>query len=61
MLRWFVEENIMEKAIKSLGKYFIEEEDVETKPERVPTAVLDEHVDVHLIRKFFPMMPGWWW
>ena len=48
-------------AIKSLGKYLIEEEDVETKPERVPTAVLDENVDVHLIRKFFPMMPGWWW
>ena len=53
MLRWFVEENIMEMAIKSLGKYLIEEEDVETKPERVPTAVLDENVDVHLIRKFF--------
>ena len=61
MLRWFVEKNIMEKAIKSLGKYLIEEEDVETKPERVPIAVLDENVDVHLIQKFFPMMPGWWW
>ena len=61
MLRWFVEENIMEKAIKGLGKYLIEEEDVETKPERVPTAVLDENVDVHLIRKFLLMIPGWWW
>ena len=53
MLRWFIEENIMEMAIKSLGKYFIEEEVVETRPESVPTAVLDEHVNVHLIRKFF--------
>ena len=53
MLRWFVEDSIVETAIKSLGKYLIDEEDVETRPERVPCAVLDENVDVHLIRKFF--------
>lgn len=53
MLRWFVEDNIVEMAIKSLGKYLIDEEDVETRLERVPCAVLDENVDVHLIRKFF--------
>jgi len=53
MLRWFVEDNIVEATIKSLGKYLIEEEDVETRPERASNAVLDENVDVHLIRKFF--------
>ena len=53
MLRWFVKDNIAETAIKSLGKYLIDEEDVETRPERVPCAVLDENVDVHLIRKLF--------
>ena len=44
MLRWFFEDNIAETTIKSLGKYFIDEEDVETRPERVPCAVLDENV-----------------
>ena len=31
----------------------IEEEHVEVQPELVPNAVLDENVDVHLVRKFF--------
>ena len=43
----------MAAAIKCPGKYLIEEEHVETRPEQLPDAVLDENVDVHLIRKFF--------
>ena len=42
-----------DRSYKSHGKYLIEEEDVETRPERVPDAVLDENVDVYLIRKHF--------
>lgn len=53
MLKWFVDGKVMAAAIKSPGKYLIEEEDVETRPDKLPDAVLDENVDVHLIRKFF--------
>ena len=53
MLRWFVEGKVMTAALKSPGKYLIEEQDVETRPDRVPDAILDENVDVHLIRRFF--------
>ena len=31
----------------------IQEEDVECKPERLPDSVVDENVDVHLVRKYF--------
>ena len=44
---------VAEATYKSLGKKLIEEEDVETRPERVPNAVIDENVDIHLIRKHF--------
>ena len=43
----------MAAAIKSPGKYPIEEEGMETKPEMVPVAVLDENVDVYLVWKIF--------
>ena len=51
MLKWFVEEQVAKEALKNPGKYLIEGEDVETLPEMIiPDAVLDENVDVHLIR-----------
>ena len=53
MLRWFVDEDVAEATYKSLGKKVVKGEDVETKPERVPNAVLDENVDLHLVRKYF--------
>ena len=53
MLSWFVDEAIVEATIKSLGKRLVEEEDVEKRPERVPNAILDENVDIYLIRKYF--------
>ena len=53
MLSWFVDEAIVEATIKSLGKRLVEEEDVETRPERVPNAILHENVDIYLIRKYF--------
>ena len=31
----------------------IQEEDVEIQPERITNAVIDENVDIHLIRRFF--------
>ena len=53
MLSWFVDEAIVEATIKSLGKRLVEEEDVETRPERVPNAILDENINIYLIRKYF--------
>ena len=34
------------------GKVLVEEEQVEVKPELLPDSVLDDNVDIHLIRKF---------
>lgn len=40
-------------AIKNPEIFLIEEQSVETRPEKLPDAVLDENVDIHLIRNFF--------
>ena len=50
MLRWFVDDDLVELA---LNGELIEEEFVECRPEVVPNAVLDENVDVFLVRKYF--------
>ena len=50
MLRWFVDDEILESA---LNGELIEEECVECQPEVVPNAVLDENVNDFLIQKFF--------
>ena len=52
MLKWFVDVEVAAGAIGHPRK-LIEEEHVEVRPERLPDAVLDENVDVNLIRKFF--------
>lgn len=49
MLLWFVSESDTSSAL--VGD-LIEEEEVECRPERISNAVLDENVDVNLIRKF---------
>ena len=41
----------MESAIKK--DHLIEEEEVECRPDRVPDAVVDENVDVCLVRRHF--------
>lgn len=51
MLKWFVENQIAKRAIQQ--QVMIEEDEVEVMPEKVSDAVLDENVDVHLIRKYF--------
>lgn len=47
MLRWFVDMDMQGP------KKLIEEEDVEVRPDCIPNAVLDDNVDIHLIRKYF--------
>ena len=53
MLRWFVDNEIMKAAIKNSKTFLIEELSVEARPEKIPDAVLDENVDIHIIRKYF--------
>ena len=39
-------------AIKD-SKYLIQEENVEVWPEKLSDGVVDENVDIHLVRKYF--------
>ena len=50
VLRWLVDDAVAEKVIQT--DCLIEEE-VECRPERVQNSILDENVDVCLIRKYF--------
>ena len=50
ILSWFIDECIIKQALD--GK-LIDEEDVECRPERLPSAVLDENVDICLVRRYF--------
>ena len=52
MLQWFVNVGVANSVLKN-QKQLIEEEQVEVCPEKLPDAVLDENVVVHLIRKYF--------
>ena len=47
MLSWFVEKPVIQAALKG---ELIEEENVECRPEKVSNGVLDENVDIHLVR-----------
>ena len=57
ILRWFVEEDIANKAIQR--NILIEEHDVEAQPECVPMKGLDENVCVSMVKKYFTFMHGW--
>ena len=50
-MKWFVDSNIATAAIRE--KKLIEEEDVECRPEMIPSSVLNENVDVCLVRHYF--------
>ena len=50
MLEWFVDKAIAAGAIEH--KKLIEEDQIEVRPEKIADGVLDENVDIHLIRKF---------
>ena len=50
-MSWFVDEKILDSAIKH--NQLIQEEEVECQPEKVSDAVVDDNVDVHVVRKYF--------
>ena len=51
MLKWFVNPEVATAAIRE--DKLIEEEDVECRPEKIPSSVLDDNVDVCLVRRYF--------
>ena len=51
ILGWFVDPSVAKAAIKD--DKLIEEEDVECRPEKIPCSVLDENVNVCLVRPYF--------
>ena len=52
MLRWFVDPKIIVEAVLRKPKgVLIEKEQVEVRHENLPDAILDENVDIHLIRR----------
>ena len=51
-MKWFVDSNIATAAIRE-KKLIEEEEDVECRPEMIPSSVLDENVDVCLVHHYF--------
>ena len=50
MLSWLLHKK---DVLAALAGELTEEEAVETRPERVPNSILDENVDIFLIRKYF--------
>ena len=52
ILGFFVEEKDIEEVFRVSGM-LLGQESVETIPENIPSAALDSHVDVNIIRKFF--------
>ena len=50
MLQWFAEDSVVAKA---LSGRLIEENEVETRPERVSSSCLDENVSINRIQKYF--------
>ena len=50
LLSWFVDEVTSQAALDGI---LIDEDKVECMPEKIPMALLDENVDVYLIRKYF--------
>ena len=52
MLEWFVDADLAAGVLKNLQQ-LLSERDVEARPEMIIDAVLDENVDIHLIRKYF--------
>ena len=52
MLSWFVDRTVVGRVLEQHGQ-LINEEEVECIPEKINHAVLDENVDIYLIRKYF--------
>ena len=53
MLGWFVDDNVIERVTRHSGADLVLEEEVESRPEKIPRKCLDENVCIDKIRKYF--------
>ena len=53
MLKWIVNTKTVKAVLRKPGSCLIQEEQVEVHPENLPDVILDENVDVHLIKRYF--------
>lgn len=51
ILCWFVDTKVLDAAINS--DKLIEETEVESHPKKVPCSILDENVDISIVRQYF--------
>ncbi len=56
MLKWFVDKEVAERVMR--GGDLIEEQEVESRPEKIPRKCLDENVCISQIKKHFSF-DGW--
>ena len=56
MLQWFVDKEVAERVMR--GGDLIEEQEVESRPEKIPRKCLDENVCISHIKKLFHLMVG---
>lgn len=56
MLKWFVDKEVAERVMRGGG--LIEEQEVESCPEKIPRKCLDENVCISQIKKYFSF-DGW--
>ena len=51
MLHWIVDKKVADSVLKDSNVLILEDQ-IETRPEKVPDGIIDENVDIHLIRRF---------
>ena len=51
MLHWIVDKKVVDSVLKDSNVLILEDQ-IETRPEKVPDGIIDENVDIHLIRRF---------
>ena len=50
-MSWIVDKDVVQQAIKN--SVLIEEDKVECRPEKIPNSILDDSIDVCLVRNYF--------
>ena len=55
ILNWFVDREVVQAAVKS---QIIEEDAVDCRPEKLSNAIIDDNMDVFLVRKHFQKKHG---
>ena len=55
IMKWFVSQSNVSDALNDI---LLDEDTIETRPEKITAACIDENVNIHRIKKFF-IEDGW--